>query len=488
MTERFDLAVVGAGFGGLGAALTAAEQGARVLLLEALNYPGGCASTFQRGGCRFESGATLFSGFGPGQLFDRWIRDHGLAVQFERLDPTVEFRTPSWQLSVPPDREGWIRALLDLPGVCSDAVERLARNQKAVADRLWNLLDHPEWLPPLNGAALRAHLAHLPDYLRLLPYVGRPLGRSLDRWGIGEGTALRTYLDGLCQITIQCDAGRAETPFALGTMDYYFRGTGHVHGGIGRLAWSLVDAIRGLGGHVHMAHRVRSIARRNGRWQVRARRRTFVADRVVANLLPQDILGLVPGAGDSPALARIARRVSRSWGAAMIYALVEPPRYAFPEARHFELVRDPSAPLVAGNHVFCSVSSARETDRAPAGLRTMTVSTHVPMDALRSQADRGTYVASIQQQMRRTLEDLLPEWRVHRDMTASPRTFERFTGRSMGWVGGVPRTAGLEHYLSLFPCPVLPDFYVAGDSVFPGQSTLATAIGGQRTAVAALRR
>ena len=50
----YDVAVVGAGFGGLGAALRCAEHGARVLLLESLTYPGGCASTFMRGGASFD--------------------------------------------------------------------------------------------------------------------------------------------------------------------------------------------------------------------------------------------------------------------------------------------------------------------------------------------------------------------------------------------------------------------------------------------------
>ena len=58
----YDAIVIGAGFGGLGAALTLAESGLKVGLLEALNYPGGCASTFKRRGYAFESGATLFSG------------------------------------------------------------------------------------------------------------------------------------------------------------------------------------------------------------------------------------------------------------------------------------------------------------------------------------------------------------------------------------------------------------------------------------------
>ena len=69
LPPKADILVIGAGFGGLATALKLSELGAQVVLCEALTYPGGCASTFERDGYRFEAGATLFSGFGENQLF-----------------------------------------------------------------------------------------------------------------------------------------------------------------------------------------------------------------------------------------------------------------------------------------------------------------------------------------------------------------------------------------------------------------------------------
>ena len=92
--RHVDTLVVGAGFGGLSVALTLAEQGADVLLVEALKYPGGCASTFTKQGFKFEAGATLFSGFGPGQLMREWIDRYGLDVQVQMSDPTVQLPAP----------------------------------------------------------------------------------------------------------------------------------------------------------------------------------------------------------------------------------------------------------------------------------------------------------------------------------------------------------------------------------------------------------
>ena len=92
--------VIGAGFGGLGAALTLAEAGADVLLCERLNYPGGCAGTFTRKGISFEAGATLFSGLDDEQLFGRWRRQHNMDFSVEWLNPSIRFLSSSGALDI----------------------------------------------------------------------------------------------------------------------------------------------------------------------------------------------------------------------------------------------------------------------------------------------------------------------------------------------------------------------------------------------------
>ncbi len=489
--SRYDAVVIGAGFGGLGAALTLAERGAKVCLLERLDYPGGCASTFRRGGYRFEAGATLFSGFDPGQPFARWIERHQLPVEIDFIDPLVELRTPDWSLAVPRDRALLLERISLLPGMDEPGLrvrlERFFAYQRTVADALWGLLDDPRLLPPFDGAALFSHLKRLPGYLPLLSAVGRSLGAVLRRFGLERCQPLRTYLDGLCQITVQCSAAEAEAPFALGTMDYYFRGTGHVRGGIGSLATALVGAIERAGGEVQLATRVRRLERVPGAWRADTRRGPVEAPFAIANVLPQDLARLLDTPLSAmPALAKRAAAVETGWGAAMLYLVADAPPDAGPHARHLELVLEPGAPFTEGRHLFVSISGAEDRGRAGPGERTLTVSTHLPMSEIlgRPPEAQAAYVGEVQDRMRSGLAALAPEWAslVKRDMSASPRTFERFTGRSFGFVGGVPRRVGLHHYLDLVPAPPLPGLFLVGDSVFPGQSTLATAIGGMKVA------
>jgi phytoene dehydrogenase-like protein len=482
-----DAVVIGAGFGGLGAALALARRGARVVVCEKLRYPGGCASTFTRGGARYETGATLFSGFAEGQLVHSLLGSLGKqdSVKVDILDPVITLRAPGLTLDIPPDRDRAIAGLCALPGAPVERLRAFFATQRAVADALWPLFDDVERVRP--GLGLAWHLGRLHRYPAVARWISRPLAAVVAHHGLSHWAPLRTWLDALCQITVQAGMDEAEAPFALSAMDYPFRGTGHVHGGIGVLANALCEGIVEAGGEVRLAAGVRGLARGSQGWTVQVRRDRIETPLVVANLLPQALDGLL-GGPPLPALAAQAEAVRGGWGAAMLYLQLDPAAPLPDRAFHWELVQDPDQPFVHGNHLFCSVSDPTE-DRGPGGLRTATVSTHVDLSALRgrSSAEQAAVLDEIHGRMEAGIQALAPElWAAHTHrMTASPRTWQRFTGRPEGLVGGVPRRAGLANYRGLWPAPVLPGLWMVGDSAFPGQSTLATLVGGMRVGRAA---
>ncbi len=487
--DTTDVAIIGAGFGGLACGLELARRGLDVAVFERLTYPGGCASTFERKGYRFESGATLFSGFGEGLLFGRWIEDFDLDVEFEGLDPLVTMRTGDLEFEVSPSRDRFIERFCSVDGAPKEALRSFFDWQHKVADALWECFEDPELLPPFSIGSLGRHVMRSPRYLRLASVMGRSFADVLRRHDVWEFEPMRQYADAVCQITVQASAERAEAPFALAAMDYFFRGTGHIHGGIGHLAHAIADQIEDFGGSMRFADPVTAIEREAGGWRVDSRRSDLRARSVVANLLPSgvaDILGR--DVDDIDALRELQRGVESGWGAAMLYLGVDASKIDGDSAHHLQLVGDPDAEFQEGNHIFCSISAADETERAPDGQRTVTVSTHVDMQRLYAGAsdERAAYIDAVHQRMRDTLKRRAPEVSnaVVFEMTASPRTFERFTGRRRGYVGGIPRTTGLHNYRNLSPQEVVDDLYIVGDTVFPGQSTLAVALGGVRVAEA----
>ena len=112
----YDAIVIGAGNGGLPAAAAAARGGARVLLLERHNLPGGCATSFCRGRFEFEVSLHQLSGLGtpefPGPLRGL-LQDLGVLDQlaFVEMKNLYRILADGLDLVLPADRAGAVRAL-----------------------------------------------------------------------------------------------------------------------------------------------------------------------------------------------------------------------------------------------------------------------------------------------------------------------------------------------------------------------------------------
>lgn len=83
MSKQYDVIVIGAGNGGLAAAVTCAKAGCSTLLLERHNIPGGSASSFVRGRFEFEPSLHELAGISANevevgnieQMFTNWGAD-----------------------------------------------------------------------------------------------------------------------------------------------------------------------------------------------------------------------------------------------------------------------------------------------------------------------------------------------------------------------------------------------------------------------------
>lgn len=114
----FDAVVIGAGNGGLTAAVTLAKNGVKTLLLEQHNVPGGCSTSFVRGRFEFEVALHQISGLGtrdkPGPLRGLFSK-LGVLNKLEFVEEHEIYRTfvpGQLDITLPADREGTIQALI----------------------------------------------------------------------------------------------------------------------------------------------------------------------------------------------------------------------------------------------------------------------------------------------------------------------------------------------------------------------------------------
>jgi len=214
------------------------------------------------------------------------------------------------------------------------------------------------------------------------------------------------------------------------------------------------------------------------------------ADYLLANLTPWALVNLL---GDD-ALSRWHKKISSTpatWGAFTLYLGLNEAELPSKVSSHHQIIVDPKRPLGETNSVFISLSDPDDKQRAPAGMRAATLSTHTavaPWMQLQKQ-DRAAYENRrhvYTKQMLSAAETAVSGIRnaVRLCLPGTPATFQRFTRRPMGMVGGFAQE-------SLFrangPATGIPNVWLVGDSIFPGQSTAGVTIGGMRVATAVLR-
>ncbi|MCA8963880.1 MAG: NAD(P)-binding protein, partial [Planctomycetes bacterium] len=163
------MVVIGAGVGGLTAAALLAKWGHAVTVLEAHVYPGGCAGTFYHRKYRFDAGATLAGGFGPGG-------PHSVVGELLGIEWPVHPVDPAWVVHLPDGRavtqwadpERWREErAAHFPGT-----EPFWRTQERLADASWKVSSRPfPWPPESMGDALRLGSAVTVGELGILPYL-----------------------------------------------------------------------------------------------------------------------------------------------------------------------------------------------------------------------------------------------------------------------------------------------------------------------------
>ncbi|NTW11409.1 MAG: NAD(P)-binding protein, partial [Chlorobiaceae bacterium] len=103
--KDMNIVVIVAGIGGLSAAAMLARKGALVTVLEAQDYPGGCAATFSRSGYRFDAGATVGCGFHPGGPLDELAAELGISWPLKPEMVAWEYRDREIVLGLSAHRE-----------------------------------------------------------------------------------------------------------------------------------------------------------------------------------------------------------------------------------------------------------------------------------------------------------------------------------------------------------------------------------------------
>jgi phytoene dehydrogenase-like protein len=178
-----------------------------------------------------------------------------------------------------------------------------------------------------------------------------------------------------------------------------------------------------------------------------------------------------------------AAALPQRWGAFTTYLGLPAGLVSDELALHHQVVTDPSAPLGEGNSVFISFSPPGDRSRSREGGRAVTLSTHTDVAGWERAAGGGhleARTADYASRLRAAFDRVAPgAWAAARLIDCgTPLTFARYTGRWRGLCGGVPQTVAHANLRALSHVSGIPGLVLAGDTTFPGQSTVGAALSG----------
>lgn len=438
--------VIGAGGGGLASALFAATRGEEVLLLEAHYALGGCASYFKRGQFVFDAGATTLSGVNVGEPLGDLFELLGSAPELYPSDPGIVFHLSNGNIiSYYRDFEKWMAELEShFPGLPHRKFWKTVRSINA---KSWNLLKDVRTFPFRSLSDVTDVLKH-PEYISLVPYLLISTDAALKKAGLDTPDYLE-LVNGILLISAQAEA--QEIPFIVGAMALSYPAETYAPvGGMKGLMDFFQRELEKRGVQIRLKTTVTKIA--SGEVTLSSGEK-IKADRIISNLPIWNMAQLTEGSlGES--LKKEAGDRPGSWGAFTMYFGV--PNTSVNNYHQIHL----NHPLV--KNYFVSFSVPGDFKRAPGGYQSVSISTHVHAE---EETKRSELTEIILNDFKKRFG--VPE--VKFLTTGTPKTFERYTGRLKGFVGGLPFLYGKNPLSILSPLTNDRSVFRVGDTVFPGQ-------------------
>ena len=487
-----DVIIIGAGVGGLSAAIGLAARGARVTVLEQGPRVGGKLNQWAQSGYTFDTGPHVLTMlWALEEVFAAAGRRLGDVLDLARLDTVCRYHFESGEtLDAPGDPEEAARAIAAFAPGNEAGFRRFLEYARRVSEATTDPFLRQDFGAQVKGVPTPAQWGQLGEFLALKPW--RTLRQVVRKHF--QDPRLRQVFE-LYALYSGSHPARASGIFATVADVQWRQGTFYVRGGLYQLAEALREAAESLGVTICTNTAVREVIVKQGRArgvETADGARRF-ADAVVCNA---DALGAMTS------LVPVEAR--RRWTAARV-AKIEPSTSAFllllgvegeyPQLAHhnsflaadgeaeFAAIFDDQRPA-ADPTVGVACQSVTDPTKAPPGCTNLFVMTNPP--ALSPQFDwtqgadayRETVLCKLE---RMGLTDLRKRIRVEQRWT--PLDLESRYGAYRGAIYGLSSNGWRQGFLR--PPQVSPDvrgLYYVGGSTHPGGGVPLCALSGTNVA------
>lgn len=456
--------VIGSGMSGLSAASLLAHAGVQVTVLEQNWMPGGCTGTYWRKGFWFESGATTLVGLGENMPLQAILDRTGIQIQAQKLATPMQVMLDGQKITRHEKLEDWISEAEKAFGPQGQAA--FWRYCHRIAALVWRTSTKQLHFPPDKISDLWEMAKNFrPEQLSALPAAFTSMDQLLRKFGLDKNLPFCRFVNEQLLITAQNKAAEVNVLFGATALCYTNFPNWYVPGGLRNLVGPFVNYIESRGGKFHFKTAVTGIKKAVGGYKVDTNQGDFTADLLVSSI-PLNNLAPLWEAG--PVRQKISQYLlpSAKLNSAFQMGIGFRTHRAF-DALHYQLHLDTALPHLQSASIFLSLHPATDAERAPAGHMAASVSTHWPDPEHRLVEN----TALLEDAILHTLEkhDFLRREKIVYTHSSGPKSWEKWTGRKWGFVGGYPQFKRIKPWQLMSARLDQAGAYVCGDTTYPGQ-------------------
>jgi len=467
----YDFIVIGSGYGGLSIATLLSNIGLSILLLESHTNVGGCASFFKRKDFIFDVGATTISGIKKNQPLGKLFNLLNLEPNLKKMNVgMIIYNNNGQKILRYSEKDKWIKE-------CEEKFYDSLANYKEfwnevykIENLAWDLIDKNNNLPPKDIKDI-INLSSINNikFISLLSGLFFPIKKLLDKYNIKNKDFIN-FIDNQLIISTQND--HLKSPYLTACMGLaYPSETYYPYGGIYSTLELLLNKFKINGGKINFKQEVIKIKKKEDFYLVKTKNKTYVSKGLISNIPIWNMKNITEGK-IKKYFEKFSKKFNIAPGAFTIYFAIEN-KFEI-ESCYYQIHTKDKIPFCTSNSFFVSFSIDNDYYKAPKNFRTVTISTHTDIKEWEN-LNKEDYINKkklVENFIMNKLSKIFPEIENLEKfyfLSGTPKTFEFFTKRYKGFVGGIPHS--IDNNLLLLT-PNITEFknlYLVGDTVFPGQ-------------------